>query len=294
MNDGPIVEERDPEDAFAILSDGTRIDILRALWEADGQEATFSELRDVVGMRDSGKFNYHLGKLTGRFVEKTDDGYELRPAGQHVVGSVLAGGYTMNADLEPFALKDPCPACGGALTFDYEVERVRIDCADCSYRSAFPVPPGAFADYSTDQFPAVANRYVRTLLTHARNGFCSACEGPVRPELTTFDALAPDEHPPGFGEGVAVVYDCDRCEMRTHIALSTVLLDHPRVSAFHYEHGIDVREVPIWKLGTVGGEPQSAMLTDGSAAATVTYPVDDHQLTLTVDESLTVVDLERP
>ena len=294
MDDSPLVETIEPEAAFSVLADGSRIDILRALWEADGQEATFSELCNAVGMRDSGKFNYHLSKLRGRFVRKTDDGYELQPVGHHVVGAVLAGGYTMSADLEPFTLEDHCLVCNGDLAFTYEVERAHINCQNCSYGNAFPVPPGAFADYSIDQFPRVANRYVRTLLTHARSGFCSACEGRVGPELTTFGSLKSDDVPPEFADVVAVVYDCDRCGMRTYINLSTALLDHPRVSAFHYDRGVDVRDVPIWNLGTVDGEPQSAMLADEPGTARVTYGVDGHELTLTVDDSLQVVDLEPP
>lgn len=293
MSESPIVEELDPEDAFAILADGTRIDILRALWEADGQEATFSELRDAVGIRDSGKFNYHLGKVTGRFVGKTDDGYELRSAGRHVVGSLLAGVYTMEGSVDPIDLDDPCPICGDDLTFTYEDERVLIDCDECAFQSAFPVPPGAFASYPADRFPAVADRYVRTLLTHARNGFCSACEGRVRPELTTFGEIDPAKIPPEFGGVVAVVYDCARCGMSTQINLATTLLDHPQVSAFHCEHGTDVRKIPIWRLATIDGDPQSAMLDGDSAAARVTYAVDDGRLTLWVDETLTVVDVER-
>lgn len=95
--DTNIVEAVDPKAAFSVLADGSRIEILRALWKADGQEATFSELRAAVGMDDSGKFNYHLGKLTDQFVHKTAEGYELRSVGRNVVGSLLSGAYTMEA-----------------------------------------------------------------------------------------------------------------------------------------------------------------------------------------------------
>lgn len=72
-----------PADAFAALSDSNRVAILEALWEADGHEASFSDLRSAVGMRDSGQFNYHLGKLTDQFVRQTDDGtYALSVDGE--------------------------------------------------------------------------------------------------------------------------------------------------------------------------------------------------------------------
>lgn len=38
MSDSPVVESADPEEVLSALSDSTRVDILRALWEADREE----------------------------------------------------------------------------------------------------------------------------------------------------------------------------------------------------------------------------------------------------------------
>ena len=294
MTDEHIIETVEPEAAFSTLADATRLDILQALWEAEGQTATFSKLRETVGTKDSGKFNYHLQKLTEGFVRKTESGYELRAAGRNVVGALVSGAYTMTGSIDPMVLDDPCPACAGELTFDYEDERVRIECGTCPFWSAFPVPPGALADHPVDRFPTVADRYVRTLLTQARLEFCSQCYGRVEPSLQSFDELPWLESKPEFGDTVAVSYDCDRCGMNNQINLATIMLDHPEVSAFHHEHGIDVRDVPIWHMGGIDGEPQSTLLDDDAAgAARVTYIAEDDRLTLTVEDSLAVVDVER-
>lgn len=53
-----------------------RLKILNSLAEADGP-LTFSTLRESVGTIYSGQFNYHLRKLDGLFVRKTDDGYSF-------------------------------------------------------------------------------------------------------------------------------------------------------------------------------------------------------------------------
>jgi DNA-binding transcriptional ArsR family regulator len=87
---GPAATE-----AFKLLGDETRLAILLALWEAhepfaDGDAVGFSTLRDRVGTADSGRFNYHLDRLTDHFVRRTDDGYELREAGLTVGRSVIA------------------------------------------------------------------------------------------------------------------------------------------------------------------------------------------------------------
>lgn len=72
-----------------------RIGILEALVQKRVDDprspgASFSELRERVGVTDSGWFNHHLDKLTGRFVRETDAGYGLNAAGQEVVGAVLS------------------------------------------------------------------------------------------------------------------------------------------------------------------------------------------------------------
>ncbi len=43
------------DDAFQLLANETRLEILRALWAAPLWTATYSELKDAVGMRDSGR-----------------------------------------------------------------------------------------------------------------------------------------------------------------------------------------------------------------------------------------------
>lgn len=78
------VGERTTE-GFEMLGSNTRLAILLALWQAQDPspppseqsdpDVSFSALRERVGIRDSGQFNYHLDKLVGTFVEQTDAGY---------------------------------------------------------------------------------------------------------------------------------------------------------------------------------------------------------------------------
>ncbi|UPV99064.1 helix-turn-helix domain-containing protein [Halorussus gelatinilyticus] len=79
---------------FGLLSDETRLDIVRALAErrfekSDDACLSFSELRGRVGARDAGRFNYHLGQLRGSLVEKTPEGYLLTDEGVTVGALVL-------------------------------------------------------------------------------------------------------------------------------------------------------------------------------------------------------------
>jgi len=84
-------------ETLALLGDERRVAILRELAAAGAVPdstvtISFSELLDRVGIRDSGQFNYHLGRLRGRFVDRTDDGYRLTSTGaalgETILGSV--------------------------------------------------------------------------------------------------------------------------------------------------------------------------------------------------------------
>jgi len=281
--DEDSIEQTDPADAFAALADATRVQILRALWEADDKRATFSELREAVGMRDSGQFNYHLDKLAGQFLRKTDDGYELALAGRHVVGSLLEGAYASTDPIDPIALDEPCPFCDGARTFHYEDEEVRIECEACPAVAYFDVAPGVFAGYDRSEYPIVARRYLRVMLHEASNGLCPVCEGRFEPTV---------EKDAGRGEDTDVDlfpmarYECVRCgeEMRTD--LGTALLFEPEVIAFYTNHGVDIRDQPLAALIATDDEVRVEQ-TDPLCVA-VTYTCRDDQLQLVVDDSLTV------
>jgi len=92
---------------------------------------SFSALRDRVDVRDSGRFNYHLGELRGRFVEKGEDGYTLRYAGTRVVGGLYSGAYTEETSLGPVPVEGHCSHCGGDLEARYEDDHGYVDCTDC-------------------------------------------------------------------------------------------------------------------------------------------------------------------
>ena len=51
MAEDNLIETLHPDEVFALLADETRITILQALWETDGQEASFSTLRDGLSVR---------------------------------------------------------------------------------------------------------------------------------------------------------------------------------------------------------------------------------------------------
>lgn len=305
MADGPSIAEDDPDDVFAALANDTRIEILRTLWSTSDNTASFSELRERVGVRDSGQFNYHLDQLRDRFVRRTDQGYALTHQGQLIYGAIAAGSYTMSGEIEPITLDDPCPTCGGERTLTYERDRVEVDCNLCPVQIGFAVPPGALAPYDSQSIPEVASRYVRASFGLITGGFCFYCQGRTAPtigpinEVYDVQEISDDDRPPEIAELLDrweaipwVSYACRRCGVEATIGPDLVLLDHPVVGGFFHDHGVDVRTEPIWSLG-IGNPGRSTILERDPFRASVHFTVEDERLTVTIDDELAVVDTSR-
>jgi len=298
MGEPEFVEQTDPETVFTALSDSNRVEILQALWESD-ETATFSELREAVGTRDSGKFNYHLDKLVGEFVTRTDAGYELTQAGKQINGAIEAGAYTVTATIEPIELPTPCPVCGGSRTLSYADETVSVDCDSCGTVAEFGVPPSVFADCDREAIPEIAGRYLRTTFRKVTSGFCPFCDGPVEPTVRPISEVldshledTEDDLPVQTDDMPHVEYDCRRCGATPTGGLGLVCLDHPAVVSFYYDRGVDIRTESIWSVVGCPPDRQSIRTTDPLVAA-VTYTADEDSITVVVDETLDTVAIER-
>jgi DNA-binding transcriptional ArsR family regulator len=265
----------DAEDAFAAVADELRVRILRELWEAD-DPLSFSELRDRVDVRDSGRFNYHLGELRGRFVERREDGYALRFAGRKLVGALHSGVYTEDVDrLGPQRVAESCVNCGGDLEAIYEDEHGRIDCTDCEVTVVMSGIPPAFVDSHEDDLAATIDSYVRSTQRRSLDGFCVTCSGPTTGRLIESEF------------GPRAVFTCERCGATVRGLVSWVVMNHAATVAFYHDHGLDIHEIPTWELDWL-----DAAEWDGDHAV-VTVELDGDELRLTVDASLSVVDAHR-
>lgn len=302
MSDADFVQAGDPEEAFAALADETRVAIIRALWDPDHEgdggtwpALTFSELREAVGMRDSGQFNYHLDQLRDVFVRKTERGYTLTMAGREINGAVLGGVFTLEGDIDPITLDSPCELCGAVRVLTYENERVQISCTDCSTRSDQDVPPGVLEGLDREAIPPVAVRYFQSTVQQLRRGFCSFCDGRLERDLVSLADIVPGD---GSDEAAGldsaawsdlplVSYKCPRCAGAPQVDLATALLDEPSVVSFYHDHGVDVRD-PSWWLAEAFDPEQSGFLDQDGGRAYVDFEADDERLRVVVDDDIEV------
>lgn len=241
---GLTVERRSPQEVFALLGDDTRVEILEVLGETPDETVPFGELRRRVGIRDSGQFNYHLGKLRGSFVRRTDDGYELTHAGRQVVGAIHAGTYTANATVDPIPAAADCPMCNGRVVASYAEEAARVSCESCGeWRNEFSFPPGTLDQFPLEELPGAFDRWMKQVIRGVVEGFCYTCAGRMRGSLVVED---PDEE---FADMPAYVeYECERCGSAAKTSAPLPAHFHPAVQGFLYENGIDTTQEPTWSL----------------------------------------------
>lgn len=102
----------DTADVLSVLAHETRLEIVAELASA-AEPLSFTALRERVGVRDTGKFNYHLTALCEYFVRETTDGYELGHAGERLAddAGVVAAASTRTGDDES-GKASTCPVCG--------------------------------------------------------------------------------------------------------------------------------------------------------------------------------------
>ncbi len=303
-------------EAFATLSNETRLAILLALWEAydpvhpDKGEA-FSELRERVGTRDSGQFNYHLERLVGQFVRKVDDGYVLRRAGQQLVRTVIAGAGIEEPTLERTRIDVPCPRCDGQTAVLYEDEWLFHVCTECGggfvggearpdgYLSGAALDPAGFADRTPEELWAAAmNRGFQDMETMLE-GVCDECSGPVETTLH----VCPDHDDEGIcttcdrSPKTLAILACSVCRNYHAASPKTLVMNHPAVVAFYYDHGIELQctggdvEALRQRQRLSTRNEQTAVSTDPPRVE-VTVQYEDDELLLALDEHVEMSVLE--
>jgi DNA-binding transcriptional ArsR family regulator len=271
-----------PAAAFALLGEPTRLAIVRAIWEAPGDVVTFSAIRDRVGTEDTGRFNYHLGKLRGHFVRKVEDdgrpaaGYELRQAGTEVVRAVLAGVINEAPVREPTAFGAACPDCSGDLEVSYDGHGT-VACADCGtvwMHNEFP--PAGLAGRDAPALALALDRWTRHRSLLAFDGVCPSCAS------ETVLAVEEDDGGP-FAERI-----CGHCEHASRAPLWALVVQVPEVAAFLHANGVEVRDRPFWELVALDVETTRE---DGGFA--LRFRTDGETLRVDLDADLRVVGTAR-
>lgn len=274
----------DPSEAFAALSDSLRIDILRTLAsvhrERGAEPVGFADLRKRVGVRDSGRFRYHLNELRDHFVEQIDDGYRLTNTGVEIVAAILAGTYTDRGSMGPDPLDSECKACGTSAVAVYEDGRCRVTCEQDHPLFAWSLPPAATADATLPEVVSLAELYARQAIERGLAGVCPKCSAPVDPEIVVEDG---GEEVSGPTPGLRVV--CDTCGAHLVGPVGFCLLVDPAVAAFYRRHDRPLDELHVWEPAFVADDATVSVAETDAPRVAIEVSLDDETLAVTVDES---------
>jgi hypothetical protein len=275
------------EDAFEALADGTRVGILRALAEsrAGGPTDTklsFSELRERVGVRDSGRFNYHLDKLRGHFVESTDEGYTLTPAGQLVASALVSGAYDPGVSRDPVEIDATCPVCDDRLSVSYEAGLLLVRCPE-NHGFGNSIPPATFDGRDVEAVVEVMTLVNQQEMETAIEGVCPLCRGSMPPEIVRATELGAPEWAPEY----MFLAACERCGMILSHFVGACVVRHPAVVSLLYDHGIDVRERAAWELPFATAEP--VVVSEDPLRLRVEVECGGDRVSLTLDDAASVV-----
>lgn len=281
------------EDAFSVLGDETRLQILLELAavaneQGLGEGLTFSELRERVGITDSGRFNYHLDKLREGFIGKDDGEYIALYPGLAVVATVYAGTYTDGRGEHRADSPWTCPTCDRQLELRYEQHEFRLWCDEHETVIGFPAPAGAFNSRTLAELADVVVARAVTNIDLARRGICPRCWGVASIDYPSEFAHAPLEHL------VGVELSCERCWLRYTTTMQTLVTSHPAVRGLYEERGMDLSEV---LLGSMTTREQSVCRVDidetEPVSATATVELGGTRLDLEFDETADVVSVTR-
>lgn len=296
-----MANERTASDAFRLLSDEIRLDILRAVAVAQYEERkqglaalSFTEIYDRVDVENTSKLSYHLGELTGTFLRKRGEGYAFTHAGEQIVRFILAENYDEPPDVPPIETEGACLFCGeSTLTAEIEDQYFLIRCASCERPAySYTVRPAQVRNRSgEEQIEAVIWDQVADFLK-MREGLCPDCGGRI--ETTVLDA---DEEP--VSEALPVSYgiisECQSCLRHLGFPLPYIAAYHPESVAFHWEHGIDILGTGVWKFHQhlEEGRWRSEQVETDPEEYRVELQGESKMLRMYLDDSATVTRTER-
>ena len=291
-------EEFDRETALSLLADENRVRIIEELGDATVSPETgiphlpYAELKSRVGIRNSGRFNYHLQKLLGNYVAKGDAGYRLRWPGMVLYRALVAGLLTGEADhsIDPVAVGIDCYRCGEPVEGCRYETLFRVRCSDCDANYAdIYVPTRGLVGKAPEAMLETVHRRSRTVLDAMTSGQCPWCADEVALEVRAGDGSLPSLHDTRDLDAYAV-YRCTNCTGFHYLPVSQVLLYHPAAIAFYHAHGRDLTAVPKWELEWAVTDRTTEVLSTDPWRFRVRVPLDGAALVAELDHHLEVVE----
>ncbi|RQG97861.1 winged helix-turn-helix domain-containing protein [Natrarchaeobius chitinivorans] len=322
-----------PAEPFKSLGNETRLEILRVLYERTRgsgsweSAVSYSDLREAVGVRDKGNFNYHLRQLDGQFVEDADGtgddsgGYQLTFAGFEIATVIDMDAWRSHEPRGPVALE--IGADGGVDRADEgETDDDSIDGGGETEGDDSGVDGGGATDeHEPEPLTAVYEDSVvelrrgdDTLYAHALRPAGAADRGMEMDALlevastlwrqtieSILEGICPYCHataerslePEDVGHWThSFTASCSNCGSLGGSHVGVVLLVHPAAVSFCWDHSIDVTDRRFWTLPFVD-DGIVTVADEEPRRLRLAVELDGDRLEALVDDSVTVTDTVR-
>jgi len=314
--DEPSASGLSPDEAFAVVADETRLGILRTLAEA-GEPLAFSTLFERSEYDTRSNFSYHLDRLEGHFVGRTDGGYLIRQAGRRVVEAVISGTMTDDPVVDSAPTDRPCPFCSAPIEVSYQQERVEMYCPECpgavrreesgeqpttesgtlGHIGNMSLPPAGVHGRTPTEMLKAAQAWLHLDVMADSAGFCSRCSGVIEHSATVCE-----DHDGTDGicdhcdrrYAVRFEVECATCHYNERGIAPACLLGTTELLSFLTDHGgnplmPDTYDVAPGAVATYGEDVRSVEPLE----AAFTFTIGDDSITLTIDEDVSIVDVTR-
>lgn len=293
--------EQTAEDIFRLLSDETRLDILRSVAQEqhDGElkattELSFSEIYDRVSVDSSSKLSYHLNELTGTFLRKHEDGYAFTHAGERLTRFILAENYRQPPDIDPIGVDVGCLFCSerGLEAMCHEQYFV-LQCPSCEQSNfSYKVSPSQVQVHDgAALLDAVKWELVGDILK-MRQGVCPTCGGHIATKIMDPSEYSASNKVPWPSATCSV---CEQCQIVMAVPVPHAVAYHPESVAFHWNHGVDIMDTGPWKFHDYlqDGKWTADRIDNAPDEYRVEMRVDNASLRLFLDKRGTVTRTER-
>jgi DNA-binding transcriptional ArsR family regulator len=301
-----------PDKAFALVADETRLEILRTLAEA-GEPLAFSTLFECSEYDTRSNFSYHLDKLDGHFVSRTNEGYALRQTGRRVVEAVIAGTVTEDPVVRRVPTDRQCPFCSAPIEVSYQQERVEMFCTECpgvarreesgeqfstefGTLGAISLPPAGVSERTPTEMLDAARVWTHFDLLANSAGVCARCSGAIEYSVAVCgEHDASDEVCDHCDRRYAVLFEveCSQCHYSKEGIALAALLAKTELLSFLTDHGLNPL-IPETRdrISESPANYEEDVLSIDPFRTTFTFTAGDDALALTIDEDVSVVDVE--
>lgn len=279
-------------DVFALVGHEIRTEIIRVFGTLDRDEfiVPFGELRSRMDMDiDPSQLHYHLEQLVGHYIERTEDGYHMRPEGIRLYLTVLAG--ALDREQEELSL-DPgfdCHTCQAPVKSSFNNGVVRVWCPECENKYGhdfLDIPLATFANDDTSFSFAHFCKYVVLKTFSLAQGVCPSCGNTLDPEIRSNEKLSPHFE-------VQISQPCDLCGARWLDPIGRVLLADSELVVFCSNHGVDVLSTPYWELEFASTDEHVTVRSTDPWEVALEVTLDGDTLELVVDGDVNVIERNR-